>query len=44
VTLGLPPSSVTFHPSNVCLIPFVMMRNKDNNYNLNLSSSVGGPS
>jgi hypothetical protein len=30
--------------SNVCIIPFVIMRNKDSSYNLNLSFSVGGPS
>jgi len=30
--------------SNVCLVPFVMMKNKDNCYNSNLYSSTGGTS
>jgi hypothetical protein len=44
MTLGLPPSSVTFHLPMFVLIPFVMMRNKDSGYISNLSSSTGGPS
>jgi hypothetical protein len=44
VSLGLPPTPVTFCLPTFVFIPFVMMRNKDNSYISNLSPSTGGPS